>query len=897
MMKKITLLLAFLTVSFGFSQATHTIDFEPAGVGSGWSWTAAEVAPDYNEITNPVSGGLNTSPTVVEFTAYTTDHNWALCYTDDNGEFTFDATNSTVKIMVYKPTISNVAIKFEGASPAIEINVTNTVINQWEELTFDFSGQIGNTYNRLVVIPDFVTPYVNGKDRTTNNTIYFDNIQLPEGGSPAESCSDGIMNQDETGIDCGGTICAPCAAPATPPTVAAPTPPARNAADVLSIYSDAYTDIIIDDFDFGLCGPSPAVAEVMIAGNPTQHYLGEGCQGINIQNNRIDASTFTNLHFDFYTDETPVIGRVFNIKLVDWAGNTTEAGATGLEVNFNDGTNPAIITGSWVSVDIDISQFGAMVGGNLTRSDIAQIHITSNLTNAWYDNLYLYKEFFEPGTCSDGIQNQDETGIDCGGTISGCAPCSGPPVAAAPTPPARDAANVISFYSDAYTNVTIDNFDFGLCDGNVPNLAVSEVMIAGNPTINYLKPGCQGISIETNRIDASAFTNLHFDFFTDVSGDDLIGKVFNIKLVDWAGNATEAGATGLEVNFNDGTNPGIITSSWVSVDVDITSIGGMVGGNLTRSDIAQIHITSNLPNAWYDNLYLYKQDTLPPTCTDGIQNGDETGIDCGGSCPNACPAIPTPTVSAPTPTEPVEDVLYLYSDAYNNATYQITLNNPSSFALVPPSTYSFPSTDVVIQGSSPTDNVRQFDDLNNAFIQFSNFNATDMKYFYIDVWSANATFFRVNLQDTSPAVESSELFSIIQNQWNRIEIDLDSGGLAADRDDLFQLIIFGDPVGIADVYIDNVYFSKDKVVLGVNDVEFKELKVYPNPSSKSWRFVSGQEIITDISIYNVLGKQVKNIQPKSLQAIIDISDLSSGIYFAKLSSSDNTRSTIKLIKL
>ena len=24
------------------------------------------------------------------------------------------------------------------------------------------------------------------------------------------------------------------------------------------------------------------------------------------------------------------------------------------------------------------------------------------------------------------------------------------------------------------------------------------------------------------------------------------------------------------------------------------------------------------------------------TCTDGIQNGNETGVDCGGSCPNAC---------------------------------------------------------------------------------------------------------------------------------------------------------------------------------------------------------------------------------------------------------------------
>jgi hypothetical protein len=28
--------------------------------------------------------------------------------------------------------------------------------------------------------------------------------------------------------------------------------------------------------------------------------------------------------------------------------------------------------------------------------------------------------------------------------------------------------------------------------------------------------------------------------------------------------------------------------------------------------------------------------TVEPTCTDGIQNGDEEGVDCGGSCPNPC---------------------------------------------------------------------------------------------------------------------------------------------------------------------------------------------------------------------------------------------------------------------
>ncbi len=33
-------------------------------------------------------------------------------------------------------------------------------------------------------------------------------------------------------------------------------------------------------------------------------------------------------------------------------------------------------------------------------------------------------------------------------------------------------------------------------------------------------------------------------------------------------------------------------------------------------------------------------DAQAPTCTDGIQNGDETGVDCGGSCA-ACPTDPT----------------------------------------------------------------------------------------------------------------------------------------------------------------------------------------------------------------------------------------------------------------
>ena len=96
-------------------------------------------------------------------------------FSDDIGEFTFDETNAIVRVMVWKPVISNFGVKFEGASPAIEKLIPNTVTGAWEELTYDFSDQIGNTFNRLVFLPDF------GPDaRTQDNTLYIDNLTFDQ---------------------------------------------------------------------------------------------------------------------------------------------------------------------------------------------------------------------------------------------------------------------------------------------------------------------------------------------------------------------------------------------------------------------------------------------------------------------------------------------------------------------------------------------------------------------------------------------------------------------------------------------------------------------------------------------------------------------------------------------
>ena len=187
-MKQLFTFLLMITVSLGFSQATGTVDFEVGGIGADWSWTLADVDPTLTVIDNPYKTGNNTSDKVVEFVAKTTDNNWALGHSMDVGSFTFDASNAVVKIMVYKTSISDFGIKFEGTGESggtiasTEIKVANTTTNAWEELTFTFpSGDYNKNFNKIVLIPDFVAPYVDGTDRTADTTVLIDNLQTPLG--------------------------------------------------------------------------------------------------------------------------------------------------------------------------------------------------------------------------------------------------------------------------------------------------------------------------------------------------------------------------------------------------------------------------------------------------------------------------------------------------------------------------------------------------------------------------------------------------------------------------------------------------------------------------------------------------------------------------------------------
>tara|TARA_Y100000310_G_scaffold15193_1_gene15191 strand:+ start:60 stop:929 length:870 start_codon:yes stop_codon:yes gene_type:complete len=194
-MRKI--LLVIMTVS-GFLFAQNSpIDFETDGYGANWTWTVFENGsnPSLEIVTNPNTGGINSSATVAKFTALQTGQPWAGCesqHGSDIGTFSLDTTNSTVKIMVYKTVISDVGLKFviPTSGSLGEIKVANTVSNEWEELTFDFSSHIGLPeaigIDQIVVFPDF-----NLGGRTQDNIIYFDNISF------SSSNSVGVDNRSE----------------------------------------------------------------------------------------------------------------------------------------------------------------------------------------------------------------------------------------------------------------------------------------------------------------------------------------------------------------------------------------------------------------------------------------------------------------------------------------------------------------------------------------------------------------------------------------------------------------------------------------------------------------------------------------------------------------------------
>jgi hypothetical protein len=183
--KKIAIAFMLLFFTLQTNAQLSPISFEPGANGNAWTWTAFENLTNLPPqiVANPSSTGINTSATAIQMTPLVAGKPWAgfeSFHGAGIGTFTLNSTNCIVKVMVYKSVISDVGVKFATAAGAStgEIKVPNTLINQWEELTFNFTGKIGEpsstNIDQIIIFPDFTA-------RTTDNICYVDNITLGTG--------------------------------------------------------------------------------------------------------------------------------------------------------------------------------------------------------------------------------------------------------------------------------------------------------------------------------------------------------------------------------------------------------------------------------------------------------------------------------------------------------------------------------------------------------------------------------------------------------------------------------------------------------------------------------------------------------------------------------------------
>jgi len=171
-MKKITIILILLTVSFGYSQ-TLPFDFEAAPVTGDFA--------DFNGgtatvIPNPDTAG-NTSATVAQLVRDGGEV-WAGSQIILDAPIDFSANNSMrMKVWTAAPVGTNVTLKLEdsGSSGAtfVEVPATTSVSSGWETLEFDLTGQPSGTYDAVVFLFDLN----NLGDGTATSTYYFDDVE------------------------------------------------------------------------------------------------------------------------------------------------------------------------------------------------------------------------------------------------------------------------------------------------------------------------------------------------------------------------------------------------------------------------------------------------------------------------------------------------------------------------------------------------------------------------------------------------------------------------------------------------------------------------------------------------------------------------------------------------
>jgi hypothetical protein len=404
--------------------------------------------------------------------------------------------------------------------------------------------------------------------------------------------------------------------------------------------------------------------------------------------------------------------------------------------------------------------FQSFIGANITLSNLTQ---TFNVGSGQDVTINVAPAYFSFTSSNESVATVDELGnVNVIGTGTTVITASLAGVDAqgslileslgnfeqAPIP-TQDLAHVISIYCDTYTNVPVDFYN-GYWQP-YQTTESSDIIINGDHLINYSNFNFVGHQFSNPTINATTMDYIHFDVFIP---QDINNPILKITLKDFGSNGADGGGddTLLEHTFpTSSLNVGM----WNSLEIPLS-------GFINRDRFGQIiyeNLGSGLNNFYLDNVYLYR--------------------------------IPTsPTIAAPTPTQPAADVISIFSDAYTNISG--VDYNPS-----------WGQTTVVTQEVIDGNNTLVYTGLNYQGTDFAGNpqDVTSENFLHIDYYSANSTALNIYLISPGPVEVSYALSVPTTGNWSSVDIPL-SNFSPVDLSNVFQLKLDGN----GDVYLDNIYF-------------------------------------------------------------------------------------------
>jgi len=408
------------------------------------------------------------------------------------------------------------------------------------------------------------------------------------------------------------------------PTTAAPTPPTRNAWDVVSLYSDAYSNVALNELPTGWSQLSEPFETLSIEGNSTWKFKGEFLAMVTNYLSGVNLAQMTTMHIDYYTPDTNRI----DLKLV----NTVSGGEafTALE--------NTTVAGTWRSIDIPLTSYGA-----LNRSGITQILIDpAGVSKVYIDNFYFYRpatslpsptitNFTVPSklvgdsafTLSAPTSNssgaftytssntavatisgstvtivgggitiitatQAATGAYGSGTITANFVVSFPPPTTAASTPTVAADRVLSVFSDAYTNEGGASYPYWGQPAGYIAPAIVQIGTPGNNTLKVDNLSYQGVQLASN-IDVSSMTTLHVDFWTPNC------TTFEFYLIDSAPVGIPPAEQAVSVSLTQ--------NGWNSIDIPMSSYN-----TLALTGVQQFKFVGTPAGSvvYLDNIYFTK---------------------------------------------------------------------------------------------------------------------------------------------------------------------------------------------------------------------------------------------------------------------------------------------------